>query len=1041
MPLANPPGSDAAALGEAGADRHSRRTSLRALFLLLACTLPLLAARAFAASHGPEFQGEYVQHNWQSSDGLPQNTIEAVLQTHEGYLWIATEKGLVRFDGSHFRTFNYANTPALRDSYIASLYESQDGTLWIGSGLNSLTAYKDGGFRAVDTPISGTEGKISAIQQDGKGDLWLGTDRRGAFRFHNGVAGSFAKANGLPGEEILAMLADRQGTVWVSTDAGGLDRWNGIRFQPASSGDGLSSRRVQALSEDAPGSLWVGAGNRIIHLATTTEGNRLLGTESTGGFVRSLHVDRREDLWVGTDENGLEVHRRDGAIVHFKMANGFPSDTVQTLFEDREGSLWAGTDRGGLVQLRRATFLSLSSKDGLRLNGVRAIAPGASSSVWIGTTAGLNRWRNGVLSDYLIKGAPGSRDFRSILEDHRGDLWIGTDGSGLLRLRKGTGSTTAFGSELKDAVITALAEDAEGRIWAGTPDGLAVLDHGAMRTLTTHDGLPSDVILTLYVDRSHRLWVGTAHGMACIDVNDAVRRFDVRNGFTSDAVLSIHEEPSGELWIGTYEGLFHWDGSHFAHLSTREGLGSDAVLDLVEDQNGDLWLRDTTGASRVTRGELSAFLAGRLAALHPLRWGLQDGLLGSETGGGQPSSLRLDDGTLWFASTRGLSIVNPSHLPLSRLPPPVKITDVLVDGRAVDNTTVPRLGPTRGSLEFHFAAITFIDPVSVRYRYQLEGFDKGWIDAGARTDAYYTNIPPGSYRFRVIACNRDEQWNDTGAFFDLNLPAHFHQTVPFYFLCAIAAGTSLFIAHRARLRFMQASLFARQQELELLVAQRTAQLEEEKEQLLAARETLRTQARRDGLTGVLNRVAILEQLEEELERSARSGRPFTLTMLDIDHFKTVNDTYGHLVGDAVLRQVSARLRRHLRNYDGMGRYGGEEFLILIPDFDAHVDPARLERLRESVSAEPVEEGSIQIHVTCSFGVTTLRNGELWAAETLLAAADLALYQAKRDGRNRVVYADPHHEPISFRHKVKRDQPPSLAHETAEQAEVSSTGRA
>ncbi len=1013
------------------------------MLLLLAylLLLPAPAVWAFSPPHLQQFPREYVEQSWQSSDGLPQNTIETVLQTREGYLWIATEKGLVRFDGLHFRTFNHANTPALRDSYIAALYEDKDGTLWIGTALSGLTAYKDGVFRAVATPMSGIEGKISAIQQDGKGALWLGMDRRGVFRFREGLGASFGKANGLPGEQTLAMLADRQGTLWVSTEAGGLDRWDGSRFRSASSGDGLSGRRVQALFEDAPGSLWVGAEHRIVHLATTAGNERLLGTESAEGSVLSLHVDRHHDVWVGTDGNGLEVHRENGTVVHFGMASGFPSDTVQSLFEDREGSLWAGTDGGGLVQIRRATFLGLNERDGLGVTGVRAIAPGRSSAVWIETSAGLIRWRKGVVSKFPMQRASGSKDFRSLLEDHRGDVWIGTDGSGLFRLRKGAALPTPVGGTLNKAVIMALAEDARGRIWAGTPSGLAVLDNGALRTLTTHDGLPGDVILTLYLDRSHRLWVGTAHGLACIDVDGAVRRFDASDGFTSDAVLSIHEESAGDFWIGTYEGLFHWDGRHFSHLSTRNGLVSDTILDVLESEGGDLWLRGNSEVSRVTRSELSAFLAGKLTALHPLRWGLEDGLLGSGTGGGQPSSLRFDDGTLWFASTRGLSIVDPSRLRLSSLAPPVQITDVLVDGHAVDTNTVSRLPPTRGSLEFHFAALTFIEPANVRYRYQLEGFDKTWIDAGARTDAYYTNIPPGKYRFRVIACNRDEQWNDTGASFDVSLPAHFHQTLPFYFLCAVAAATFLFIAYRARLRFLQASLFARQQELELLVAQRTAQLEEEKEQLLAARETLRTQARRDGLTGLLNRVAILEQLEEELERTARTRRPFTLAMLDIDHFKAVNDTYGHLVGDSVLRQVSARLRRHLRNYDGMGRYGGEEFLILIPDFDANVEPNRLEILRESVAAEPVEEGSVQIHITCSFGVTTLRGEGRWSAETLLAAADRALYQAKHDGRNRVVYAETYKDLIPFRHKGKREQPGFLAQESSARAEALRTGRA
>ena len=275
---------------------------------------------------------------------------------------------------------------------------------------------------------------------------------------------------------------------------------------------------------------------------------------------------------------------------------------------------------------------------------------------------------------------------------------------------------------------------------------------------------------------------------------------------------------------------------------------------------------------------------------------------------------------------------------------------------------------------------------------------------------------------------------------DATLTIHFHQSGPFYFLCSVAAAAFLFIVHRARVRLVRAALVARQQELEQLVAQRTAQLEEEKEQLLAARETLRTQARRDGLTGLLNRTAILEQMEEELERSARSGRPFTVAMLDIDHFKAVNDTYGHLVGDAVLRQVAARLRRHLRNYDGMGRYGGEEFLILIPDFDAQVDPNRLELLRRAVASESIEEGPVKLHVTCSFGVATLRGGEQAIAETLLAAADQALYQAKNAGRNRVVYTEVHPTPDTLRPKGRREPAVSFAQETPVGAGTSMRGR-
>ena len=945
---------------------------------------------------------DYAQQKWQSSDGLPRDSIQTVVQTRDGFLWIATERGLARFDGLHFSTFNRSSTPELNDNYIGSLFEARDGTLWIGTSLNGLTAYKDGRFRSVPLPISGQQGGILFIQQDDSGTLWLGTSSHGVLRIRDGSVASFGAESGLAGNALLSMLVDHRGVLWVATEQGGLQRWNGQRFVSSSPSDGLAGKKILVLFEDRQSTLWVTTGRSIVRLKTGPDSDLVLSRDTAARRVNALYTGRGQNVWVGTEGGGLELHHA-GAVTYFNSRTGLPSDTVQSLFKDREGSLWLGTDGGGLVQLRGATFKTYSRVTGSGVNDVRAITAGPDASVWIGTDDGLSRWERGRVTKYDLDSSVQSKDCRALLLDHEGTLWIGTDGAGLLRLPKGATAPKPVPDLLPHSVIMALAEDTQHQVWVGTPQGLVQVRDGKARLFTTHSGLPGDVILTLSADPRGGLWIGTSHGLASIDSLGKVRSFGSAQGMIDDAVFSTYEDSLGIVWVGTYEGLFRWDGMRSIHLTTREGLLSNAITDIQGSTQGDLWLRSNSEISRVSRSDLDRLAAGTLDQLHPTSYNGKDGILTTISGGGQPGSIRLDDGTLWFTSIQGLVSLDPARLRSSSLAPPVKITEAIVDGRSADTRSQTRLAPGAGSLEFHFAALSFVDPANVRFKYQLAGFDKGWIDAGTRTAAYYTNIPPGSYTFRVIACNRDGVWNLDGASYAFTLLAHFYQTVPFYLLCATGMLLLASFAYRSRVRNREANLVSRQRELEGLVAQRTGQLEEEKRQLVSAREALRQQSRLDGLTGLLNRVAILELLDREITRACRTGHPLSVVMVDIDHFKAVNDTHGHLTGDEVIRQVSTRLGQAVRPYDAVGRYGGEEFLIVMPDFNAIAETSRLESVRQAIARDPVASGDMSIPVTCSFGVNLLQTGNQHSAEALLEAADRALYEAKHQGRNRVAY--------------------------------------
>jgi diguanylate cyclase (GGDEF)-like protein len=657
------------------------------------------------------------------------------------------------------------------------------------------------------------------------------------------------------------------------------------------------------------------------------------------------------------------------------------------------------TDGFGLVQLRIATFRTITERSAFEDYDIRSLAGSKGNSFWIGTGNGLSHSGLGEIRPYPLTGLIPNRDFRALMEDHEGALWIGTDGGGLLRVAPGS-HRAERSPYLTNSVIMALAEDRQNDVWAGTIQGLTEIREGRSRTLTTRDGLPSDVILSLLGDREGRLWIGTPQGLAVL-VDGRIRVFGAADGIPPDTTLALFQDREGEIWVGAVNGLFHWTGSSFHRWTTEDGLFSNTVNDITEGQRGEIWIRSN---GEIVRIERRGLLADH-GVLQTTKYDREDGILKVVSGGGFPGSLALPDGTLWFGSHKGLMSVDTAHLKLSSLAPPVVVEEVKVDGRALPDSPAgagAEAPPGRGNLEFRFTALSFIEHDRLHFKYRLEGFDREWIDAVDRSSANYTNIPPGTYTFHVMAANRDGIWNSSGASYQITLAAHYYQTWPFYLICLVSLTLGLVLLTRHNIQVGERRLVARQRELEALVAERTSQLEEEKQQLLQAREDLRNQARRDGMTGLLNRSAILEELKSEIARCARTGRQVAVAMVDIDHFKAINDNYGHLSGDEVIRQVSARLQASVRAYDRVGRYGGEEFLLVLTDFELERDRGRLERLRNAVRERPIESEAHVFAVTCSVGVSLFGEAQAVAVEAVLAAADRALYQAKRAGRNRVV---------------------------------------
>jgi diguanylate cyclase (GGDEF)-like protein len=672
---------------------------------------------------------------------------------------------------------------------------------------------------------------------------------------------------------------------------------------------------------------------------------------------------------------------------------------VLAIREDVEGSLWIGTVTGGLNRLKDGKFTAYTHKEGLSSDRVRTIYEDHEGAIWLGTRgAGVNRFEDGRFTSFTTKDGLSGDFVRSIFEDGRNRLWIGTWGDGLDMLEDGGRRFRAFRRKdgLPSDIIRSMYRDRSGTLWVGTDDGgLVAVRDGRFQVYGKADGLSSDTVLAIVEDRDGALWIGTENG----GLNRfAAGRFTVytkKDGLSDDTVLALYEDSDGCLWIGTDGGgLNRLRDGKFARFTRRDGLFDDVQYQILEDGRGNLWMSCSRGIFQVPRRQLEEFAERRRASVTSISYGRADGMRTAECSGfTQPAGWKTRDGHLWFPTIEGAVVIDPDRIKTNATPPPVVIEEMRIDRNLVSTAGPAEAAPGRGDLEIHYAGLSFVDPERVRFRYILEGFDREWIDAGTRRTAFYTNIPPGWYTFRVTACNNDGVWNEAGASVHFRLRPAFRDTPWFFGLVAVGVALSGYGVSRVR----AARARARETELGRQVAERTLQLEE-------ANAKLQSLSELDALTGIANRRRFEETLSREWRRAVRDGLPLSLVMIDIDYFKDFNDEHGHQVGDQCLRRVAHEIRGALtRPGDLLARYGGEEFAAILPSTPLRGAEAVAEALRARVETMATRHPTAPRGVvTISLGVATAIPGTAASAEALVAEADEALYRAKRAGRNRVV---------------------------------------
>lgn len=780
-----------------------------------------------AAARNPargSFEVWQVQSDWQPS------TVTAIVQSRDGYLWLGTYHGLVRFDGVHFKVFDSLNTPELRSAAITSLFEGPDGALWIGHETGHLTRFQGGGFQPIDLGRSWPGGAIEGLATDEDGDLWLLNVEGLLFRVRDGKA--LTAPGGASPTRKVALTRARNGKIWVVSNGRVTTLARG-RLEPFEFPAGTDGDYYERVLPARDGGLWVVGNERLRKWRAGRWEPQPAPLPRAPGAVTSLLETRSGQVLAGTLRDGLCLLVPGAEPLQFTRDDGLSQNWVRALCEDHEGNIWVGTG-AGFDGLRPRKIQMLNPPDQWRGCAVLSFSVLTDGSAWVGTEgAGLYHYDAGRFTPFTETAGVSNLFVWSVLETREHELLAGTWGGGLLARKQDHFEVLDALSQITEPAL-ALYEDRDGALWIGTTSGLHRYQAGKLTWSAGKEKLLLPDIRAIVESADGTLWFGMKGGGLGSLKDGRLTQFGKKDGLGGDSVMCLYPELDGTLWIGTSDnGLTRLKNGRFALVTVTNGLPTSVINHVVDDGAGNLWLGSQLGILRASKVDLNRCADGSAGKVRFLIYGRAEGL-SSElcTGGFQPGACRSADGRLWFPTAKGLAIVDPANAGTNTARPPVAIEQVLVDNQPIDSKLLaacsrgsglssesgqpangdaspradggsdsrapaavdPKFGlripPGRHQFEFQYAGLSFIAPGKMAFKHKLEGLDQTWKDAGVQRVATYSYLPPGQYTFRVIACNNDELWNETGAALALTVLPFFWQTWWFQ-VAALACGAAV----------------------------------------------------------------------------------------------------------------------------------------------------------------------------------------------------------------------------------------------------------
>lgn len=919
----------------------------------------------------------YVRQTWTSSDGLPHNSVNAIVQDQQGYLWLGTWQGPSRFNGREFTIYDDIRVTGLPDIGIFTVALNPcNGSLYVGGARGGISRYDNGDWRT----LKAVPPFINQLRVDAECNLWVASSEQGLLFYQNDEhTTTFTTEHGLPSNAIYQSLIDQQGNLWVATNKGlAVKQANSTRFELI---DSVPVNLIRKLTLTPAGKLLVGTQEGLYLQQNNKQFSPYLSALKAS--ISAIHYDPQGNLWLGTYRRG--VWRYDGnQLASLNVDSGLPNNHVLDIEHDHEGSVWVST-HGGLVQFRDALFSTYQTEHGLVGNYVRAVFEW-NGAIFVGTSSGLSRIDSQGVHAVGTGTALANQSVLSLAE-YDGNLVIGTYTNGAF-LWDGHQVVAHWHDDnlLTDNEVRQLATSSAHGLIIGGPGGLTHVHPEGVNYITDKDGLKNNYTTALAFDDNGDLWAASVSGVVKISLKRQpdnrydyqVEPIDLSHLNNAELVFQIQQH-KGYLWLASDRGLIaHRSGSQDWRIFNRDqGLPFDNFLSVAFDGEANLWLGTNRGAILIRHDNFTQHLNNPETPLIYQRYTEVDGMSNAQVNSGGPALYQSSNGNLWFATATGASVVDPNEITsLAATPPPTVIAAVTADDQPLHYGEQVSADTQR--IAFSYAGLGYLMSDHIKYQVRLLGFEQQWVDKGRFTTAEYTALPAKDYLFQVRAAYPGGDWSEP-ATFSFSRSQHFLMRPSTWFFALLITLLLIGVALRARFKILQRS----RQRLEQMVDEKTAELA--------------VIARQDPLTGLGNRRAFDEQLQQEFNRTDRSGGLLSLIIIDVDYFKQINDQFLHTVGDQVLTELAKLVQQTIRDIDYAARWGGEEFAILLPETNSEQAFEAAERIRIAVNHHDFSNLIGSTPLTISAGVAS--SDHFSDHSSLLVAADQALYRAKNNGRN------------------------------------------